>query len=89
MDEQQIRHLVRQAIAQHLGPAAPPRPATPAAAPRIAAGAAVAAPSGSGAAPRHLSVARFELARPDTDTHCLIEPAVTCNHCGHCQCYGH
>jgi len=25
----------------------------------------------------------------DGDGPCLIEPAVTCNHCGYCKSYGH
>jgi hypothetical protein len=25
----------------------------------------------------------------DPDGHCLIEPAVRCNHCGYCQSMGH
>jgi len=25
----------------------------------------------------------------DDDGACLIEPAVRCNHCGYCQSYGH
>ena len=79
MDEQQIRALVRQAIARHhgVGPERVAdcvhRDAAPALSPQIA----------------HVSVARFHLERPVTETDCLIEPAVTCNHCGHCQCFGH
>jgi len=80
MDEQQVRLLVRQAIARHMGapsaPAAPPPPAAAASLPMLPAAAS-------------LSFARFQLVRPAGDTECLIEPTVTCNHCGHCQCYGH
>jgi len=25
----------------------------------------------------------------DVDGSCIIEPAVTCNHCGYCKSYGH
>ena len=25
----------------------------------------------------------------DSDGPCIIEPAVTCNHCGYCKSYGH
>jgi hypothetical protein len=28
-------------------------------------------------------------ALPDSGGACLIEPAVTCNHCGYCQSHGH
>jgi len=35
----------------------------------------------------HASHHRYEL--PAADDACLIEPAVTCNHCGYCQSHGH
>lgn len=88
MDEQQVRLLVRQAIARHMGgaPAAAPaagapRPGVSALPPEALMPEAVAA--------GHLSVAKFHLVRPAGETECLIEPTVTCNHCGHCLCYGH
>ena len=28
-------------------------------------------------------------ALPDSGGACLIEPAVSCNHCGYCQSHGH
>ena len=34
-----------------------------------------------------MSHARYAL--PDSGGACLIEPAVTCNHCGYCQSHGH
>ncbi len=79
MDEQQLRALVREAIARHLGPqaAAPLVPSVPA--PASAAPAAGAAP---------IALARFHVARAPGEVECVIEPAVTCNHCGHCLCYG-
>lgn len=89
MDEQQVRQLVRQAIARHLGGApmpaagAAPAVATPAARPSMAATLTPVEAAG------HASLVRFHLVRPAGETECLIEPSVTCNHCGHCQCYGH
>lgn len=80
MDEQHVRQLVRQAIARHLGPS----PATPSSPP-----AAAPLPAASSGEHATISFARFHLTRPAADTECLIEPTVTCNHCGHCQCYGH
>ena len=35
----------------------------------------------------HASHHRYEL--PADGDACLIEPAVTCNHCGYCQSHGH
>lgn len=80
MDEQQVRLLVRQAIARHMGP-----PSAPLAAPSVP----VPVTSSSPLAGSTISFARFHLVRPAGETECLIEPTVTCNHCGHCQCYGH
>ncbi|MEZ5418948.1 MAG: hypothetical protein R2708_16620 [Vicinamibacterales bacterium] len=86
MDEQFVRQLVRQAIARHVGAAAEtpsqvaPLPGPSPAPPAVG----VAAPP-----PGHASFARFHLVRAAGETECLIEPSVTCNHCGHCQCYGH
>lgn len=73
MDEQQLRGLVREAIARHLGP--PSAPAVPAGV--------VAAPAGA------IAVAQFHLPRPPGEVDCVIEPSVACTHCGHCLCYGH
>ena len=73
MDEQQLRELVREAIARHLGPSpAAPVPATVGAVPAAT-----------------IAVAQFHLPRPPGEVDCLIEPSVTCTHCGHCLCYGH
>ena len=84
MDEQQVRLLVRQAIARHMGAPQAPAPETRSA----AVAPAPAMPVSAGAA-AHLAFARFPLVRAAGETECLIEPTVTCNHCGHCQCYGH
>lgn len=79
MDEQQLRALVRDAIVRHLGPSTPsPVPAMTVAAPL---------PTPGAAAP--IAVARFHVGRAPGDVECVIEPSVTCNHCGHCLCYGH
>jgi hypothetical protein len=77
MDEQQLRALVREAIARHLGPESGPAAVAVPAAP------AAVAPPGS------IAVARFHVARAPSEVDCVIEPSVTCTHCGHCLCYGH
>ena len=79
MTEQELRTLVREAIARHVGGGAgglrPQAEGT-----RIA-------PSGRVLTdPAH---AMFRLDRPDSDTACIIEPSVTCTHCGYCKSYGH
>jgi hypothetical protein len=75
MTEGELRALIRESIAKHLGSPAPP-PATggfEASAPGV-----------------HASHGLLPLARGgDGDGACLIEPAVRCNHCGYCLSYGH
>jgi hypothetical protein len=78
MDEQQLRALVRDAIARHLGPAP-----VPASGPVTVPGPLAATPQAS------IAVAQFHIARAPGEIDCVIEPSVTCNHCGHCLCYGH
>lgn len=75
MNDDELRALVRAAIAQHAGgPTAPAGSGPPAVTVRL-----------------HPSHGRFTLlpAGSDADGPCLIEPAVMCNHCGYCQSYGH
>jgi len=74
MNEQELRRLVRAAIASRgsvsTGESAPP-------------------PAGA-VFHLHASHRMFTLpAGVDTDGPCLIEPAVMCNHCGYCKSYGH
>jgi len=74
ISEQELREMVREAVARHGGgaAAAPQRPAQPA------------------SAHRHASHAMLALlAGGDPDGQCLIEPAVKCNHCGYCLSLGH
>jgi hypothetical protein len=73
MTEQELRALVRDAIARQAGRASetatPPPPATLR---QHASHGLFVLPAGA-----------------DTDGPCLIEPAVPCNHCGYCKSYGH
>ena len=74
MNEQEIRNLVRNAIARQA--AALPREA--------------AERSGAPAPHLHASHIMFNLpADPQVEGRCLIEPAVMCTHCGYCKSYGH
>lgn len=75
MTDDEVRELVRRAIARHLGPPAA-APAGPALSP-------------ASVQPVPLAFARYPLSRAADDVMCLIEPAVRCNHCGYCQCHGH
>ena len=75
MTDDELRALVRDAIARHLGgaPAAAAAPAAPVPLWRA-----------------HPSFGKFLVLRGDEQGGpCLIEPSVSCNHCGFCQSYGH
>ncbi|MEQ1757770.1 MAG: hypothetical protein ABL986_05585 [Vicinamibacterales bacterium] len=74
MTEQELRALVRQAIAYHVGNRQAPA-------------------ASSARVPvtfhhQHTSHAQFALPAEPGGA-CVIEPAVTCNHCGFCKSYGH
>jgi len=71
--EQELRSLVRAAIARHGVQAARPAPQpVPAFFHLHASHGMFTVPAGA-----------------DTDGPCIIEPAVMCNHCGYCKSYGH
>jgi hypothetical protein len=78
MTEQELRALVREAIARHLsGSTGQARPA-------------IAPPLMHPARLTHASHGLFAV--PDGsegDGPCIIEPAVMCTHCGYCKSYGH
>jgi hypothetical protein len=77
MTDAELRALVRDAVARHLGrsaePAAPPMPLPPRAAPAHAA---------------HPSHAMY-LTLINAGDACIIEPDVECTHCGYCKTHGH
>jgi hypothetical protein len=82
MTESELRTLVREAIAKHVTSRGP-LPAS--------GGAAMADAVAQVLSPlRHASHSMFVLpVGVDADGPCLIEPAVTCNHCGYCKSFGH
>jgi hypothetical protein len=73
MTEQELRALVRSVIAQTVGHTT--APPDPSAIPLPPVG-------------HHASHALFVIPASG-DGACIIEPAVTCNHCGYCKSYGH
>lgn len=77
MTEQELRALVREAIARHAGTAPGVTDLTRGA--------------GVNASFRlHVSHSTFPVGGgSDGDGACIIEPAVTCNHCGFCKSLGH
>jgi hypothetical protein len=74
MTDEELKSLVRDAVARHL--AGHPRDPQD--------GPAVANPAA------HPGFHRYALPRgSETDGSCLIEPAVRCTHCGYCQSHGY
>jgi hypothetical protein len=74
MTEQELRAIVRDAIARHAPGQWSPASAEATTAP----------------VREHSSHALFAVpAGADTGGPCVIEPAVPCNHCGYCKSYGH
>lgn len=73
MNEDQLRALVRDAVARHLtGGESQGQPSD------------FAHPQ-----PASTHVSHYRYALPESGGPCLIEPAVPCNHCGYCQSHGH
>jgi hypothetical protein len=85
MNEQEIRSLVREAIARHIG-AAPGVSVHVAPVHGAAAHSALVHP----APLHHFSHSQFVVpSGSDAEGPCIIEPSVMCNHCGYCKSYGH
>lgn len=85
MNDDELRLLIRAAIARHMSAEAgtvrlkpdAPKPDDPGTL-RLRPDATVS-----------LSFGQYRLDRASGDTMCIIEPAVQCNHCGFCKCHGH
>lgn len=74
MTEDQLRALVREAVARHLGTT---RAHTPASDPVVG-------------WKEHASHARLPvLSGEQSDGPCLVEPGIRCHHCAFCQSFGH
>jgi len=85
MTEQELRALVREAIAKANGARTSAGPGRSEDRQRTE------GPASSGVllAGGHTSHALFTLTPGDPDGRCMIEPGVACNHCGYCKSYGH
>jgi len=82
MNEAELRALIREAVARHLGDEADAaRPSLPPAT-RVAS---TESQLRSGAHPSQAIYIRLASAGDA----CLIEPAVSCNHCGYCKTHGY
>ena len=87
MNDQELREMIRESIARHLGSegAGPVRPA----AMRRAQPDALYESADESARSSHSSHLRLPLVSGDEDGACVIEPSVRCNHCGYCLSLGH
>ena len=88
MTDDQLRALVRDAVARHLGERASEAAPSPLSALHVHD--APVASAVSVVVRQHPSHYRYGLpSGDDADGPCLIEPTVRCNHCGYCQSHGH
>ena len=78
MNDEQLRALVRAAIARQRGLSTDPAPRAQAQPPMVP-------------LRLHASHGMFSTLADGAaeDGPCVIEPAVMCNHCGYCKSYGH
>jgi hypothetical protein len=76
MNESELRALVRDAVARHMGRGQPERPPAP-----------VASQPARAAGP-HPSHAVY-ISLVNTTDACVIEPSVPCEHCDYCKSHGH
>jgi hypothetical protein len=73
MNEDALRALIREAVARRLDPVSAP----------------VQPPLRTTPVTLLTHASHYRYGLPAGDGPCLIEPAVTCNHCGYCQSHGH
>jgi hypothetical protein len=78
ISEQELREMIRDAIARHRVGAHQPTEA----------GRRGVGPQSGASHQMHPSQLLFAVV-PSGDGDCIIEPAVRCNHCGYCKSYGH
>jgi hypothetical protein len=85
VSEDQLRALIREAVARHLGGASAPVVSAAVSRPEVPVAAFQPPPAN---AALHVSHYQY-LALVNVGDACVIEPAVTCNHCGYCRSHGH
>jgi hypothetical protein len=88
MNEDQLRAMIREAVARHLGgapSAIPPAPALAQSSLQIPSPSPLAPSLKSSLHPSHVQY----LTVVNAGDACVIEPAVSCNHCGYCKCHGY
>lgn len=85
MTDEELRALVRDAIARHLGGVAAPQGSALPGAPWGSSAGVLPDP----ASHRHHASHGLFVLQSAGDGACLIEPAVACTHCGYCKSYGH
>jgi hypothetical protein len=82
MKEDELRAMIRESIARHLGSSTPGEESPWRAE--------VAGRTGDDQGrPLAAHASHFRYALSGSGGPCLIEPAVQCNHCGYCQSHGH
>ena len=85
MNDQELRQIVRQAIAKQFGARAS-ADVTPGA--TVSSASTVSFVPDSVPFGSHVSHATY-MQLVNTSTECVIEPHVSCDHCGYCKSHGH
>ena len=100
MNDEELRTIVRDAVARHLGRAGAPVPVFPgpegpglhsAESPGLHLSERSPGASGPGNTPAWRQHASHQLyvSLVNVDGACVIEPSVACDHCGYCRSHGH
>lgn len=89
MNEQELRSIVRQAIAKQLGGGEVHGPSSTVHGPLLQEPSQPAMVPNSVPFGSHASHYLYMQLVNDNGGQCLIEPKVPCNHCGYCQSHGH
>lgn len=84
MTDQELRALVRDAVARHLGQARPGPGRTPPSAP----GAPLITSDDAASWRGHASHGIY-ITLVNAGESCVIEPSTGCDHCGYCKSHGH
>jgi hypothetical protein len=79
----ELRALVRDSVARHLGRGTPPQPHLPETQTHDR------GPAGAAAPWRQHASHHLYISLANVDDACVIEPAVACDHCGYCKSHGH
>ena len=89
MNDDELRTIVRDAVARHLGRAGAPVPVFPGPEGHLSERSPGASAPGNTPAWRQHASHQLYVSLVNVDGACVIEPSVPCDHCGYCRSHGH